>query len=321
MSDLSHIPVLLGPVLTYMTPANDEIYVDGTFGAGGYSRALLDRADCRMIAFDRDPEAEARYQGWPPSLKARCTFVRAPFSSLARELASRGIASVDGVVLDLGVSSPQIDNPARGFSFRFDGPLDMRMDPTRGRSAADLVNTLDETALADLIYTYGEDRKSRRIARAIVQARSESPVTTTAGLAAIIRGVLPKTHKDISDPCTRTFQALRIAVNDELGELEAALEAALQVLKPGGRLVVVTFHSLEDRIVKQFFKTHAGKTAHGSRYLPETEETPVLLDLLTPKAVEADEQEQAANPRARSARLRAARRTVTPLPEHLRRAA
>lgn len=305
----THLPVMLREVLASLAPRDGDVIVDGTFGAGGYTAAITASARCHVYAFDRDPDAKARYNALPDDVKTNCTFIDAAFSDLAQEMKAHDIAALDGVVLDLGVSSPQLDDAARGFSFRFDGPLDMRMDPRVGQSAADLVNTMAERDLANLIYEYGEDKKSRSIARAIVAARAEGPITTTTALARIIRSVIRPSPKDTIDPCTRTFQALRIAVNGELDELRAVLRAALAMLKVGGRLVVVTFHSLEDRIVKQFFQTYSDRAARPSRYAPDVAVSPPLLSLVSNKAIAPSDDEVAMNPRARSAHLRAAIRT------------
>lgn len=313
-SSTPHIPVMLGPVLTHLDPHDGATYVDGTFGAGGYSRAILDRADCRVIAIDRDPETHARAEAWRKAYGDRLVLLHDTFGNVADLIEM----PVQGFVLDLGVSSMQLDQAERGFSFRNDGPLDMRMDPTTGESAADLVNALPEKELADLIYLYGEERQSRRIAKAIIEAREEKPLTTTGELASIIRSVLPRKKHDESDPATRTFQALRIAVNDELGELERALAGAEHILAEGGRLVVVTFHSLEDRIVKNFMKERSGDAPSPSRHLPMmTQAGPAPSFRLEPrKAVDPASGEIRQNPRARSAKLRCAIRTgAMPWPE------
>lgn len=306
VSEASHAPVMLGEVLEYLRPRKGGVYVDGTFGAGGYARAILERAECVVIAIDRDPEALARAETLRGEYGERFVFLRGCFGDMADLLDSSGHARVDGVVLDLGVSSMQIDQPGRGFSFRFEGPLDMRMDNASGRSAADLVNTAREEELADIIYRYGEERLSRRIAKAVVLRRDEKPFETTLELADLVRGIVGRSPRDKSDPATRTFQALRIAVNDELGELERALDALPSLLKDGGRAVVVTFHSLEDGIVKERFRKYAGQGGGVSRYLPAGApvEAPAFT-LLTKKPVNPSEREVAANPRARSARLRA----------------
>jgi 16S rRNA (cytosine1402-N4)-methyltransferase len=308
-----HIPVMLAEVMTALAPVSGETYVDATFGLGGYTRRILAETECQVIAFDRDPAARAHYEALPHDARARCTFIDAPFSRLQDELNARDLAPVDGVVFDLGVSSPQLDKAERGFSFRFDGPLDMRMDPRVGISASEVVNTYDEGAIADILYTYGEEKKSRRIARAIVTARKNAPIETTGRLASVIRSVMPPKGADPIDPCTRSFQALRIFVNDELDELRRALTSALTVLHTGGRLVVVTFHSLEDRIVKQFMTNESGRSAKPSRYAPITAaERPAYLNLVHTKVLSASEAESRANPRARSAKLRVAIRTATP---------
>lgn len=305
-----HIPVMLGEVLSHLSPRDREIYIDGTLGAGGYTRAILDHADCNVIAIDRDPEAHRRAAAWTGEYGSRLILVYNTFGNVADVPGER----VHGFVLDLGVSSMQLDQGERGFSFRFDGPLDMRMDPTSGQSAADLVNTLPEKELADILYAYGDERHSRRIAKAIAEARQTRPFKTTGELASLIRSVLPRSKKDDIDPATRTFQALRIAVNDELGELERALEGAEQILAEGGRLVVVTFHSLEDRIVKMFLKERSGDIASPSRHIPiaAPQKDEPTFTLISKKAVEPSEAEIKNNPRARSAKLRAAIRTAAP---------
>jgi len=304
-----HVPVLLAEVLAALAPKPGETIVDGTFGAGGYTRAILD-AGAEVIAIDRDPTAIAAGAPLVASSAGRLMLAEGEFSGLDDIAQSRGREAVDGVVLDIGVSSMQLDQAERGFSFRFDGPLDMRMAMS-GESAADLVARLDETALANLIYTYGEERLSRHIAKAIVRERVEAPIATTKRLADIVAKVVRSKPGDIH-PATRTFQALRIAVNDELGELETALEAAERVLKPGGRLVVVTFHSLEDRIVKQFMAERSARTAGGSRHAPAAEVPDPTFTLIGRKVVAASDAEAAVNPRARSAKLRAAERTAAP---------
>jgi 16S rRNA (cytosine1402-N4)-methyltransferase len=311
-----HVPVLLREVVSALAPQPGGVILDGTFGAGGYTRAILDATpDGRVIALDRDPTAIAGGYALVAQAAGRLTLVESRFSELEDVLASLGLAAVDGVVLDIGVSSMQIDDPERGFSFRAEGPLDMRMG-RHGTSAEDLVNGMEEGPLADLIYRYGEERRSRAVARAIVAARRQERVTTTKRLADIVASVV-RAAKDDIHPATRTFQALRIAVNDELGELERALEAAERVLRPGGRLVVVTFHSLEDRIVKQFLQERSGREARPSRHAPAGARSAATFDLLGRKAVTAGEDELRANPRARSAKLRAAVRTgeAAPAPQ------
>lgn len=308
MTAPGHISVLRDAVLASLMPKAGGCYVDGTFGAGGYSEALLDAVDCRVWGIDRDPDALAFGAALKARYPDRLTMIEGNFGDMDRLLGDRGVQTVDGVALDLGVSSMQLDRAERGFSFRQDGPLDMRM-ARHGESAADLVNRLDETELANLIYDFGEERFSRRIASAIVQAR---PISRTSELAQIVRRVIPKKGDGI-DPATRTFQALRIAVNDELGELTRGLCAAERLLAPGGRLAVVTFHSLEDRPVKSFLQRRAGKTPGGSRHLPEsTAPRPPSFRLLTSKPLAAEMEEIRINPRARSAKLRAAERTMAP---------
>lgn len=307
-----HVPVMLAEVLEALAPAPGRIVIDGTFGAGGYSRAILE-AGASVLAIDRDPTAIAGGAALVEEFAPRLTLVEGRFSALDELAQEAGHAAVDGVVLDIGVSSMQLDQAERGFSFRFDGPLDMRMGAA-GESAADLVARLGEAELADLIYIYGEERLSRRIARAIVAARAEEPIVTTKRLADIVAKVVRSKPGDIH-PATRTFQALRIAVNEELSELEQALEASERILKPGGRLVVVTFHSLEDRIAKQFMAERSGKLAGGSRHVPQAAAPEPTFALLTRKARAASEAESAANPRARSAKLRAAERTAAPQKE------
>ncbi|MCG8512310.1 MAG: 16S rRNA (cytosine(1402)-N(4))-methyltransferase RsmH [Rhodospirillales bacterium] len=311
MTAALHKPVMLDAVLKALAPRDGGIYVDGTFGAGGYSRAVLDAADCTVWGIDRDPDAVSRGAEMASKYDGRLTVLGGRFSDMDRLLAGVGLKAVDGVALDIGVSSMQIDDPARGFSFREDGPLDMRMEKD-GLSAADVVNTPGEKELADIIYKYGEERASRRIARAIVQARKNGPITRTGELADIVRSVLPRARDGI-DPATRTFQALRIFVNAELEELDQGLEAAEGLLKAGGRLAVVSFHSLEDRRVKAFLRERSGTGPRGHRHLPDAGpgQAPTfrLLSRRPEKPVEA---EIADNPRARSARLRSAERTDAP---------
>ncbi|MHC9418313.1 16S rRNA (cytosine(1402)-N(4))-methyltransferase RsmH [Sphingomonas citri] len=299
-----HVPVLLAPVLAALAPAPGERHVDATFGAGGYTRALL-AAGAEVVAFDRDPDAVATGRALAADAP-RLTMVAATFSALAEELETRGLAPVDGVTMDIGVSSMQLDQPERGFSFQGDGPLDMRMSQ-EGPSAADFLNTADEEAIADVLYRYGEEPKSRRIARAVAAAR---PLTTTAQFASVVRRALGHRPHDKKDPATRAFQAVRIHVNGELDELERGLAAAERVLKPGGRLAVVSFHSLEDRIVKRFLRDRAGAAPGGSRHLPAAAPGRAATFEMIGRAQRADETELAANPRARSATLRAARRTA-----------
>ncbi|GAA0290926.1 16S rRNA (cytosine(1402)-N(4))-methyltransferase RsmH [Rhodovulum strictum] len=305
-SEPPHIPVLLRPLLEAVSPVGG-VWLDGTFGAGGYARGLLEAGADRVIGVDRDPSVFAMAQGWAAEFGDRLRLVQGTFS----QLDDHSEGPLDGVVLDLGVSSMQIDQAERGFSFQKDGPLDMRMGDT-GPSAADLVNTAPEAALADILFHYGEERAARRIARAIVAARAIAPIVTTRQLAEVIARCLPRPHPGQIHPATRSFQAIRIAVNDELGELVAGLQAAERALKPGGRLAVVTFHSLEDRIVKRFLQLRAGQSGGGSRHAPEAPSEAPRFRILTRKAVGPDEAELAANPRARSAKLRVAERTDAP---------
>jgi 16S rRNA (cytosine1402-N4)-methyltransferase len=301
-------------MLQALRPGDGEVYLDGTFGAGGYARAILDAADCTLFALDRDPDAIVRGAALLSDYPDRLTLLQGCFGDMRRLLDAAGAPALNGIVLDLGVSSPQIDNPARGFSFRSDGPLDMRMAKT-GPSAADVVNNFEEKALADTLRQLGEERHARRVARAIVAARAAAPITTTAMLARIVRNVMPRS-KDGIHPATRTFMALRIQVNDELGELERGLAAAEALLAPGGRLVVVSFHSLEDRRVKNFLRARSAAALRASRHAPEAGATRApSFRLITRRAVKPGDAETAANPRARSARLRAAIRTEAPILE------
>jgi 16S rRNA (cytosine1402-N4)-methyltransferase len=309
-----HIPVLRADVLKALSPQPDGLYLDATFGAGGYSTAILATPGTRVLALDRDPRAIAGGFDIVEAAGGRLTLVEARFSELESVARAQGLDAFDGIVFDIGVSSMQLDEAERGFSFRNDGPLDMRMS-TRGESAADLVNTADEATLADIFYHFGEERAARRIAKAIVTARADAPITTTGQLAALISRVVPAKPGQIH-PATRSFQALRIAVNEELHELVEGLSAAEQLLKPGGRLAVVTFHSLEDRIVKQFFAARSGRGEAKSRRLPGEPERAASSFALTGKQpIEASATEIADNPRARSAKLRWVERTAAPAPQ------
>ncbi|NDW03205.1 16S rRNA (cytosine(1402)-N(4))-methyltransferase RsmH [Jiella pacifica] len=301
-----HVPVLLEEVVGALAPATGAIIVDGTFGAGGYSRAILERG-ANVVAIDRDPTAIAAGQALLREHAGRLALVEGRFSELDRVAAERAPGGVDGVVLDIGVSSMQIDQAERGFSFQKDGPLDMRMG-SHGATAADVVNTLKVGDLARVLGFLGDERQAGRIARAIVARRGERPFERTLDLAQVIAGVVGRSPKDKIDPATRSFQALRIFVNDELGELARALVAAEKVLKPGGRLVVVTFHSLEDRIVKRFLKDRATQPS-GSRHLPNVGLHAITFSASN-KAVAASEAEADRNPRARSAKLRSGIRTA-----------
>ena len=298
-----HISVLLDEVIEALNIKPEGVYVDATFGRGGYSRAMLVR-NAKVIGIDRDPEAITVGEQLEAA-NSNFKMLRGAFGSLDEHLADAKVDFVDGIAFDIGVSSPQIDTAERGFSFNKDGPLDMRMDTTQGQSAADIVNTLPEQELADLLYQYGEERQSRRIARAIVAAR---PISRTLQLREVIHSVMKRDPSGI-DTATRSFQALRIAVNDELGELERGLAAAEKMLKPGGRLVVVSFHSLEDRIVKDFLRDRAGRNANPSRHMPAETEAKKYFTLVGKQPVTPGEAECARNPRARSARMRVAERT------------
>ena len=300
----AHIPVLLRPLLEAVAPVSG-VWADGTLGAGGYARGLLAAGAAKVIGIDRDPLALDLAAIWGQDYGPRLRLEQGTFSDLDH-LAGEAL---DGVVLDLGVSSMQIDRPERGFSFQKDGPLDMRMSQ-HGTSAADIVNTASEGELADILYLYGEERASRRIARALVEAR-KSPITTTLRLAEIVQKCLPRPKPGQTHPATRSFQALRIAVNGEFDELARGLAAAERALKPGGMLAVVTFHSLEDRIVKRFLQLASGHEANANRYAPATTQAVARFDLTT-RAIGPDAAELAENPRARSARLRVARRTTAP---------
>ncbi|KRQ14077.1 ribosomal RNA small subunit methyltransferase H [Bradyrhizobium pachyrhizi] len=305
-----HISVLGREAVAHLAPRAGGIYVDATFGAGGYSRAILDVAETRVIGIDRDRTAITGGFDLVDGAGGRLTLIEDRFSNLAEVCASHGVDKVDGVVMDVGVSSMQLDQAERGFSFRLGGPLDMRMAQS-GPTAADVVATASEKQLADIIYIFGEERHSRGVARAIVAARKDAPITTTDALADIVAKVVRAKPNEIH-PATRTFQALRIFVNEELDELHEALAAAERVLKPGGRLVVVSFHSLEDRIVKNFLSLR-GKVSAGSRHLPEMAQAAPSFQILTKRPVTPGEAELAANPRARSAKLRAAERTAAPV--------
>jgi 16S rRNA (cytosine1402-N4)-methyltransferase len=322
-----HQAVMLAEVLDALQPRDGAIYIDGTFGAGGYARAILEAADCRVWGIDRDHGAIAAGQNLRQRYDDRLSLVEGCFGDMESLLPGSLSNNVDGIALDLGVSSMQIDQPERGFSFSEDGPLDMRMEGAAAgarSSAAEVVMTRSESELADILFHYGEERKARRIARAIVAARQREPIERTGQLAAIVRGVLRRDGKKTSsraiDPATRSFQALRIYVNDELEELRQGLEAAERLLAPKGRIAVVSFHSLEDRIVKSFLKTRSGTAPRASRHAPQSL-SPCQLDgegrnatftVLFRGARRPSEEEIRINPRARSARLRAAQRTTGP---------
>ncbi|MCT2560153.1 16S rRNA (cytosine(1402)-N(4))-methyltransferase RsmH [Tsuneonella sp. YG55] len=311
-----HVPVLLEEVVAALAPQPGHVIVDATFGAGGYTRALLN-AGATVHAFDRDPDAIAAGRAWPETAEnpPRLVLHARRFSEMVNALAESGLARVDGIVMDIGVSSMQLDQAGRGFAFSAEGPLDMRMSQD-GPSAADFLNQADEGAIADVLYTYGEERQSRRVARAIVAAR---PLATTGDLARVVRKALGYRPGAPKDPATRSFQAIRIHVNAELDELNAALSASEVLLGEGGRLAVVSFHSLEDRIVKRFLRD-ASAVQGGSRHLPQSEAPPATFARVS-KGIRASEAEVARNPRARSATLRHAVRTAAPArPQPLRAA-
>jgi 16S rRNA (cytosine1402-N4)-methyltransferase len=301
-----HIPVLARQAFEQLAPRAGGVYIDGTFGAGGHTRAILDVAGTRVIAIDRDQTAIAGGHALVEEAAGRLTLVEDHFSNLEHVAHGLGHEAVDGILLDVGVSSMQLDEPERGFSFRNDGPLDMRMGG-EGVSAADLVNAAPERDLSVIIATLGEERFARNVARAIVKARAVAPITTTRQLADIVASVV-RAHPGELHPATRTFQALRIFVNDELGELARGLVAAEHMLRPGGRLVVISFHSLEDRVAKTFL-TERGRVRAGSRHQPEAAQAAPSFTILTRKPVTADDDEVSRNPRSRSAKLRAAERT------------
>jgi len=304
-----HVPVMLPEVLSALAPRDGGVYVDGTFGAGGYTRAILGAADCKVIAIDRDPSAIRAGQSLVSEFAPRLSLREGRFADMETLV---GAERINGIVLDIGVSSMQIDEAERGFSFLRDGPLDMRMAQS-GTSAADAVNSLPQETLSNIIYVFGEEPRSRAIARAIIEARKEAPITTTHGLVKAIERVTGRPRPDKIHPATRTFQALRIHVNGELDELVEALHAAERLLPQGGRLVVVTFHSLEDRIVKRFFASRAGKLPAGSRHLPGAVKGPEpSFELPFKGHLGASHAEARLNPRARSAKLRAGIRTAAP---------
>ncbi len=335
MARSGHTPVMLSEVIEALSPRDGAIYVDGTFGAGGYAEAILAAANCRVWGIDRDPEAIAQGQDLAARHPERLNLIHGRFGAMDSLLGAQKVFAVDGIALDLGVSSMQLDRAERGFSFRSEGPLDMRMDVSAagsetggttenaeapGPSAAEVVNELSEAELADIIHHYGEERRARQVARAIVAARRERPIEDTARLADIVRGAVrrgakggakSKNAKPGIDPATRTFQALRIHVNDELGEIDRGLHAAERLLAPGGRLAVVSFHSLEDRAVKVFLRARAGANPGGSRHRPDAaaHHDPTFLPLFR-GTCRPSQAECEGNPRARSARLRAAERTA-----------
>ena len=314
-----HVPVLKDAMLSLVAPRDGGIYVDGTFGGGGYSRALLEAASCVVYGIDRDAAALRAGGALSARFDGRLILLHGRFAEMASLLAPHGVNAVDGIVLDLGLSSRQLDDASRGFSFRLDGPLDMRMDrDDAGPTAADLVNGGTEAEQAAIIAGFGEERRARAIARAIVAARAEAPITRTGQLADIVRRAAARPPRGGIDPATRTFQALRIRVNDEIGEIKRGLQQIERLLRPGGRAIVVSFHSLEDRPVKRFFRERSGQR-QANRHEPQgaMKSPDPTFTLLTRRARKPDAAEVAANPRARSARLRAAERTAAP-PRHER---
>jgi len=311
MSDQSlHQPVMLDEVVSTLSPKDGGHYIDATFGNGGYSRAILETAKCHVMAIDQDPDAIARGQSLVDEFSERFSLAHGRFSQMydfVQQRDNHARDGLDGIVFDLGVCSTQLDQAERGFSFQKDGPLDMRMSQN-GIDAYEVVNSASESDIADILYTYGDERASRRIARAIVKARQQALIERTLQLAEIIHSVMPRPKPGQSDSATRSFQALRIYVNQEVREIEEALEAAQALLKPDGMLVVVTFHSLEDRIVKRFMAERGGKVSRPSRHVPEVEDVPIYFAIATRKPLLPTADEIATNPRARSAKLRAARR-------------
>ena len=312
-SQQRHVPVMLAEVLAALKPVPSDIYVDGTFGAGGYARGILDAAECRVVGIDRDPNAIVAGQELVSKYAGRLSLVEGRFGAMGEHLASLGLTKVQGVVLDVGVSSMQLDEAGRGFSFMREGPLDMRMSQS-GQSAADVVNTATAEILAKIIFLFGEEPRSRAIAKAILAERAITPIVTTLDLVrAVEKATGPQRAKDRTHPATRTFQALRIYVNAELDELVDALHEAEKILDVGGRLVVVSFHSLEDRIVKRFLAMRSGKTPEVSRHMPGTvQQSPPSFELLFKGHLDPTSAEANSNARARSAKLRAAQRTAAP---------
>lgn len=309
MSFAAHAPVMLSEAVDALAPIDCGVYVDATFGGGGYARAILARAHCTVYGFDRDPTAVERARDWVRAYGGRLALVNRPFAEMEQGLADLNVAAVDGVVFDLGVSSMQLDEAERGFSFMRDGPLSMRMDGGKP-DAADVVNTAEPNDLAAIFKVYGEEKRAGRIARAIAEERKAAPIETTARLAEIVKRASPPHREDRIHPATRVFQALRIFVNDELTQLAKALVAAERLLRPAGRLVVVTFHSLEDRIVKRFLVERTGAAANPSRHAPAAAKTAATFKLLGDRPSAPSEREICENPRARSAKMRAAIRTA-----------
>ena len=312
MNDTVHVPVMVDEVAAALEPRDGEVMVDGTFGGGGYTGALLKAAGCIVYGIDRDPTAIARGAEMAKRFNNRLTLVHGQFGSMQELLSARGVEAVDGIALDIGISSDQVDEAERGFSFQKDGPLDMRMGGT-GISAAGVVNSHSEQALAGILYVLGEEQRAHQIARAIIAARAKAPITRTLELANICTRAIGRAANGLH-PATRTFQALRIYVNDELGELARGLSAAEHLLKPGGRLAVVSFHSLEDRMVKRFLSERSGKVSRGSRHLPGANSAPLAsFELRSRRAITPSRLEISHNMRARSAKLRSAIRTSAPV--------
>lgn len=308
MSYAAHAPVMLNEAVDALAPIDHGVYVDATFGGGGYARAILARANCAVYGFDRDPTAVDRARDWARAYGGRLALVNRPFAEIEKGLADFNVEAIDGAVFDLGVSSMQLNEAERGFSFMRDGPLSMRMDGGKP-DAADVVNTAEPGDLAAIFKVYGEEKRAGRIARAIAAERLTAPIETTGRLAEIVKRASPPNREDRIHPATRVFQALRIFVNDELAQLAKALVAAEKLLRPAGRLVVVTFHSLEDRIVKRFLVERSGAAANPSRYAPATARTAATFNLLNHKPIAPSDSEVAENPRSRSAKMRAAIRT------------
>lgn len=311
MNVANHTPVMLKEVIAALAPKSGGVYVDATFGAGGYSRAILNAADCTVYGFDRDPTAIERAKEWASQFAGRLFLINRPFAEMREALEEEGVEMVDGVVFDLGVSSMQLDEGERGFSFRHDGPLSMRMDGAKP-DVADVIAKADAQDLAAIFRRYGEENRANALARAIVRERDAAPIETTGRLASIIDKATPAAIRQRIHPATRVFQALRIFINDELGQLIAGLRAAERMLRPAGRLVVVAFHSLEDRIVKRFLTGRSGAKRGGSRHLPPVDTQSSSFELVYAKSVTPTEEEMAENPRARSAKLRAGLRTSAP---------
>ncbi len=308
--DGGHISIMASEMVSYLNPVDGGVYVDGTFGAGGHTRCLLEAANCHVYAIDCDPYVEIFVEKLKQEFGDRITFIQGKFGDMEELLEEYGVKHVDGIFLDIGVSSMQVDTAERGFSFMYDGPLDMRMG-NDGANVADFINSAEEEEIANIIYKYGDERKSRRIAKAIIFNRDDEPITRTKQLADIVAKAVGRGKKDTINPATRTFQALRIFINDELGELEKALESSERILSAGGRIAIITFHSGEDRIVKEYFNSKSGKNTGYSRHypVPEKEAIEPVFRLVTKKAISPSEDEVSINSRSRSAKLRVAEKT------------